>query len=212
MLRIAIVEKETFVGYVESIILPLFTGSSIAGEEESSARDSEVALGAGGTVLIKPSKNDEYRLILKRNLAFKNNEVALLKSIIAEINNVSNLGLLLVDKSYLSRLTICEAVTDTASQTLLNIVTLLDSYSSRTYEGKRIDFGIIINESIDVEERNENLHYTKLFNSDFFAVLSNGVQSCVEFDKDGYFLGHMSLEKLRFRPTICSYTYISFAR
>ncbi|MBE7074463.1 MAG: hypothetical protein E7376_00560 [Clostridiales bacterium] len=212
-------EKATFIGYVESIILPLFTGSTIAGEEESSARDSEVALGAGGTVLIKPSKNDEYRLILKRNLAFKTNEVALLKSIIAEISNVSNLGLLLVDKSYLSRLNmtaiekaICEAVTETASQTLLNIVTLLDSYSSRTYEGKRIDFGIIINESIDIEEKKENLHYKKLFNSDFFAVLSNGVQSCVEFDKDGYFLGHMSLEKLRFRPTICSYDYISFAR
>ena len=47
---------------------------------------------------------------------------------------------------------------------------------------------------------------------DFFAVLSNGFQSCVEFDKDGYYLGHISLERMRFKPTICSLDYISLAR
>lgn len=212
-------EKEKFLSYVENIILPLFTGSSIIGEEESNARDNEVALGSGGTVLIKPSKNDEYRLILKRNLSFKANEVALLKSIIAELGNVSNLGLLLPDQSYLRRLNmtaiekaICESITETASETLLNIVTLLDSYSSRTYEGKRIDFGIIINETNDSENKIDRLHYHNMFKYDFFAVLSNGMQSCVEFDKDGYYIGHMSLERMRFKPTICSYDYISFAR
>lgn len=212
-------EKETFINYVESIILPLFTGSSIAGEEESSSRDSEVALGTGGTVLIKPNKNDEYRIILKRNLSFRANEVALLKSIISELNNVSNLGLLLPDLSYQRRLNmtaiekaICESITETASETLLNIVTMLDSYSSRTYEGKRINFGVIINETIESENKIERLHYSKMFGCDFFAVLSNGVQSCVEFDKNGFYLGHMSLDRMRFKPTICSYDYTSFAR
>mgnify|MGYP002515467858 CR=1 FL=1 len=208
-----------FLNYVENIILPLFTGSSIAGEEESNARDNEVALGSGGTVLIKPNKNDEYRLILKRNLSFKANEVTLLKSIISELGNVSNLGLLLPDQSYLKRLNmtaiekaICESVTETASETLLNIVTMLDSYSSRTYEGKRIDFGIIINESLQSENKLDRIHYQNMFKYDFFAVLSNGMQSCVEFDKDGYYIGHMSLERMRFKPTICSYDYISLAR
>lgn len=212
-------EKERFYNYVESIILPLFTGSVIAGEEESNPRDNEVALGVGGTVLIKPNKNDEYRLILKRNLSFRANEVALLKSIIAELGSVANLGLLLPDQSYLKRLNmtaiekaICESITETASDTLLNIVTMLESYSSRTYEGKRIDFGIIINETIESEAKIDRLHYHNLFNYDFFAVLSNGMQSCVEFDKDGFYIGHMSLERMRFKPTICSYDYISFAR
>lgn len=212
-------EKNVFLNYVESIILPLFTGSTIAGEVESNARDNEVALGSGGTVLIKPNKNDEYRLVLKRNLSFRANEVALLKSIIAELGSVSNLGLLLPDQSYLKRLNmtaiekaICESITENASNTLLNIVTMLESYSSRTYEGKRIDFGIIINETIESENKIERLHYQNMFNYDFFAVLSNGMQSCVEFDKDGFYIGHMSLERMRFKPTICSYDYISFAR
>ena len=124
-------EKETFLNYVKAMIIPMFTGSMIVGEVESNARDSEVALGPGGTVLIKPTKNDEYRLVLKRNLAFKANEVSLIKSIISETERVTNLGL--EDSSYINRLnmtalekSICESVSEVASETLLNIIMILD--------------------------------------------------------------------------------------
>ena len=199
------------------MILPMFTGSSIAGEVESNPRDSEVALGPGGTVLIKPNKNDEYRLVLKRNIAFKASEVTLLRSIINEIAKVSNVGI--DDKSYLTRLNmtamekaICESISEVAGETLLNVLLHLETFSNRTYEGKRITFGIIINEKQEAENPSDNLYYEDMFDYDFFAVLSNGVQSCVEFDKNGYYLGHMALEKLRFRPTISPYDYISFCR
>ncbi|MBE7082097.1 MAG: hypothetical protein E7378_00235 [Clostridiales bacterium] len=211
-------EKEVFISYVKTMIMPLFTGSAIIGEEESSSRDNEVALGTGGTILIKPTKNDEYRLILKRNLAFKANEVELIRSIISEIQNVYNLGLLL-DKNYLNRLkvtaiekAICESISDVASDTLLNLITLLDGYATKTYEGRRMNFGIIINETQENTSQQKNLHYEEMFKKDFFAVLSNGINSGVEFDKNGYYLGHMSLERMRFKSTICSYDYVSFAR
>lgn len=210
-------EKETFLNYVQDLILPLFTGSTISGEVESNARDSEVALGPGGTVLIKPSKNDEYRLVLKRNIAFKTSEVALLRAIITEIAKVHNYGL--EDKSYIARMNmtaiekaICESVTEVAGETLLNILMQLETFSNRTYEGKRITFGIIINEKQQAVNQTKNLFYDNMFDYDFFTVLSNGVQSCVEFDKNGYYLGHMALEKLRFRPTISPYDYTSFSR
>lgn len=210
-------DKETFLNYVNEMILPMFTGSSIAGEVESNSRDSEVALGPNGTVLIKPNKNDEYRLVLKRNLAFKASEVALLKSIIFETTKVTSLGDL--DKSYIARINmtaiekaICESITDCASDTLLNLIMILDSFATRTYEGRRVNFGIIINEVQKCENPRKNLSYPEMFKYDFFSVLSNGIQSCVEFDKDGYYIGHISLEKLRFRPTISPYDYISFAR
>ena len=210
-------ERETFLKYVNDLIIPMFTGSSIAGEVESNSRDSEVALGPGGSVLIKPNKNDEYRLVLKRNIAFKTREVALLRSIITEIAKVSELGLL--EKSYSTRMTttaieksICESISEVAGETLLNILMNLESFSNRTYEGKRITFGIIINEKQECENPVKNLYFQDMMDHDFFSVLSNGVQSCVEFDKNGYYLGHMALEKLRFRPTISPYNYISFCR
>ena len=116
-------EKETFLKYVDSIIIPLFTGSSIVGEVESNSRDNEVALGLGGTVLIKPNKNDEYRLVLKRNIAFKTSEVALIKAIISEISNISNLNF--DEGSYISRLNLtaiekalCESISEVAGKTL----------------------------------------------------------------------------------------------
>jgi len=211
-------EKERFLKYVKSMILPMFTGSSIAGEVESNSRDSEVALGPGGTVLIKPSKNDEYRLVLKRNIAFKASEVALLKSIIYEIANISNLDMEEYSP-YIARMSltaiekaICESITEVAGKTLLSFLHNLETFANRTYEGQRITFGIIINEKQICENPSENLFYANMFKSDFFNVLSNGVQSCVEFDRNGYFLGHMALEKLRFRPTISPYDYISFSR
>ena len=210
-------EKLAFQNYVKNIILPMFTGSVVIGEVESNARDNEVALGPGGTVLIKPTKNDEYRLILKRNIAFKNTEVSLLKEIISEISKIYNSGFL--EKGYIDRMNmtaiekaICDSATEIASDTLLDTVMILDSFANRTYEGKRINFGIIINEVQECENPSKNIYYKEMFGNDFFAVLSNGIQSCVEFDKNGYYLGHMSLEKLRFKPTICPYDYMSFAR
>lgn len=210
-------EKETFLEYVNDLIIPLFTGSVISGEVESNSRDSEVALGPSGTVLIKPSKNDEYRIVLKRNISFKASEVTLLRAIIFEIAKVSELGI--SESSYLSALNttaiekaICNSVSEVAGETLLNILINLETFSNRTYEGKRIALGIIINEKQELENPAKNLHYLEMMDCDFFAVLSNGVQSCVEFDKNGYYLGHMALEKLRFRPTISPYNYISFSR
>ncbi len=210
-------EKETFLNYVKNMILPMFTGSTIAGEVESNSRDSEVALGPGGTILIKPSKNDEYRVVLKRNIAFKTSEVALIKAIIAEITSISNLNF--DEDSYISRLNltaiekaICESISEVAGKTLLNMLLYLEAFANRTYEGQRITFGIIINEKQISQNPVKNIYYRSMFNNDFFAVLSNGIQSCVEFDRDGYYLGHMTLEKIRFRPTISPYDYISFSR
>ena len=81
-------EKAEFYNILQKLVLPLFTGSYIDGEAESSSRDSEVAIGKKNSLLLKPSKQDEYRLVLKRGQAFQNFEIALLKSILSEINNI----------------------------------------------------------------------------------------------------------------------------
>ena len=49
-------QKQEFMELLQNFIIPLFTGSELEGEEESSSRDAEVAQGAGGTILCKPNK------------------------------------------------------------------------------------------------------------------------------------------------------------
>ena len=78
-------EKVAFINLLNSLITPLFTGCEIVGEEESSSRDSEVAIN-NGLLLCKMDKADEYRIQLKRVLPFKNNDANLVKAILNEIN------------------------------------------------------------------------------------------------------------------------------
>lgn len=209
--------KEVFIKYVEELILPLFTGSHIAGEDVSTIRDSEVAQGAGGTMLVKPHKEDEYRLIIKRSQPFKNMDIELMHAIIAELDKINDYEI--EDITYKQRLqtlamekAICNSLTDVSSNVLLGVIQELDRCARKTYEGKRISFGIVINEYNNCPERSDTLYYSNLFKKDFFTVISNGVQSCIEIDKEGYLLGHVMFEKLRFVPTIAPYDYIGVAK
>lgn len=212
-----VMTKEVFEKYVQELVLPLFTGSHIAGEDESTSRDSEVAQGTGGTMLVKPHKEDEYRLIIKRSQPFKNNDIELMRAIIEELDLINDYGI--NDEVYVKKLqslamekAICKSLTDISYNTLLGIISGLDKYARKTYEGSEIKFGIIINEYNNCQNKIENLHYSSLFRKDFFSVLSNGEQTCVEVDKEGYVLGHILFERLRSAPTICPYDYTGVAR
>ncbi len=209
--------KEVFIKYVQELILPLFTGSHIAGEDVSTNRDSEVAQGNGGTMLVKPHKEDEYRLIIKRSQPFKNNDIELMHAIIAELDKISEYGI--EDQTYKQRLqtlamekAICNSLSEVSSDVLLGVIQELDKYARKTYEGHTISFGIVINEYNNCSERVDTLYYANLFKRDFFTVISNGMQSCIEIDKEGYLLGHVMFEKLRFVPTISPYDYIGVAK
>ena len=200
---------------MNKLILPLFTGSWLVGEEESNAREAEVALGKQNTVLIKPHKTADYRLILKRGRAYQPFELALLKNIIKEMNDVTEAAYL--DPTYEMTLlekaiekAVCDSVALSASSTMLALVNALSSWSNRTYEGKRIDFGIILN--LSEQSENCSLHATDMLSSDFFALLSDGKNSFIEFDKDGYLMGYVSLAKVRNYASIAPNEFNYIAR
>ena len=209
--------KDIFIKYVQELILPLFTGSYIAGEDISTSRDSEVAQGDSGSMLVKPHKEDEYRLILKRSQPFKNADIELMRAIIEELDKINEYQI--DDDTYKQRLqtlamekAICKSLTDVSADVLLGVISELDSFARKTYEGQRIKFGIIINEFNNCPNKSDNLYYKNMFKKDFFAVLSNGMQSCVELDKDGYLIGHVLFDKLKLMPTISPYDYNGVAK
>ena len=210
-------EKQQFTDIINELLLPLFTGSVIVGEEESSARDSEVAQGAGGSVLIKPYKTDEYRLIVKRNQPFKSNEVNLIRSMIAELVRVHEFNIF--EYTYLHKMqttaiekAICNSLSEVASETLLGIITQLDSWIDRTYEGRRTSFGFILNEAVTSTSKTDNLKYQSVLQNDFSALLSDGKSSFLEVDKEGYIIGHVLMERIRFTPTLCPNDFNNLAR
>ncbi len=208
--------KEEFYKICQKLILPLFTGSYIDGEEPSSLRDNEIAYGKQNSLLIKPDKSDEYRLVLKRGQPFQAFEVNLLKSIITEINIIS--GLDLNDENYTMTLqthaiekAICSSITtEEGASTLVGLVNEMSSWANRTYEGSKVDIGIIVNQSVEAEE--DSLHFSNLLDKDFFCLLSDGRNSFVEFDINGYLIGHVQINKIKMMPTIAPREYEQVAR
>lgn len=211
-------EKSEFYKVVNKLVLPLFIGSFIEGEEESTSRDSEVAFGRRNSLLIKPSKTDEYRLILRRGQPFQVFEVNLLRNILDEINKISSLNL--DDESYISVLqnnaiekSICASISDAeTSNVMFGILTELEKWGARTYEGKKIAIGIIINTSLDNSDQPETISYSDIMDRDFFALLSDGIDSYIEFDKKGNLVGYLQLDKVKKVPSIAPCDYEMVAR
>lgn len=208
-------DKISFTSMITDIVLPLFTGSQIIGEEPSSSRDFEAAQGPNGTMLIKPTKADEYRLIIQRNQPFKNHDIVLVKSVINELVLISSLGI--GEPAYLHRLqhsaiekAICSSLSENCGYVLLELLSEITKWAERTYEGRDLTFGFVINENSVASNTMPNLHFSKLLSNDFMALLSDGVKSTIEFDKYGYLIGYNSL-KPRTNHLICPPKYLSFA-
>ena len=140
--------KSRFLEFVDSYILKMFTGSEIIGEETSSNRDNCVAQGDGGSIKIKFSRSDPYRIIVKRAQPFKNFEIHLVKSIIEEMSKVISIrtredyikGLenLIIEKA------ICKSLTNSTSNTLGLLLNMLAYWGQRTYEGKHMSLGFVV--------------------------------------------------------------------
>lgn len=208
-------DKDKFYVVLTKLILPLFTGSVLMGEEESNARESEIAIGKQNSLLIKPNKSADYRFIIKRGRAFQPFEISLLKNILKELSQINESAFL--DPTYELTLqekavekAVCDSVAPSASSVMLGLISALTKWSHRTYEGKAVDFGIILNLSENEDEK--KLHYSNIVSTDFFALLSDGKYSFVEFNKDGYLMGYVSLEKINSYSTTAPNTYNRVAR
>lgn len=208
-------EKSEFYDIVGKLIVPLFTGSYLAGEQESSSRDQEVALGKGDTILLKPEKTDCYRLVLKRGQAFKSFEVNLIRSILTELNTIWAMGL--NDKMYLDHLynlaiekSLIENITDSGSDTILGIINGLETWSARTYEGRTVQLGVLVN--LSAVDSGANVTFSQIMSSDFYALFTDGKSSFMEFDRNGNLLGYVNLKRTKSVPTIAPNVFDRLAR
>ena len=211
-------EKNAFIDLVKVLITPLFTGCDIVGEEESSNRDSEVAIGTNGVLLCKMDKNDDYRIVLKRVLPFKNSDAVLVKSILNETKTISDYNIIEEGHKrslqlYSLEKAICKSVCEHSYETLHTLISQLNAWGSRTYEGQPTTFGFIINDTLDSkqEEVAENLHISKILSRDFSALLCDGISSCIELDCDGYVLSHITIPQLGFADTYSPIEFVNMA-
>lgn len=207
--------KLQFADFIKDNILPIFTGSEIVSEEPSTSRDSLVAQGSSGSLLVKFNKADEYRYQIKRIQPFKNYEVALVKSIVTELGALKESN---IDESYFRTLqshvienAICKSVSETSHETLHQIVSQLNTWSKRTYEGKGATFGFLVCNIKAIGKQNPNLHISKILQENFSAVLADGINTCFKISSDGYLLNYITLPKSKDQNINAPYDYIDMA-
>lgn len=206
-------DKQEFLNFVQDNILSLFTGSEIVGEEESTSRDACVALGQGGTILIKFKKSDEYRYVLKRIQPFKHFEISLIRSVIDEMSKIySNrytrdyrrqIEQIIIEKA------ICKSITNN-HVTLQAVLSTLGRWGMRTYEGTHASFGLIITNK-KANETNPNLEINNFLGKDFSALLSDGKNTFMQISSDGYLLGYVNAPKMAKSDAFVPYEYLNMA-
>lgn len=210
-------EKQEFVELVQSVIIPLFTGSEIEGEEESTIRDAEVAQGTGGTILCKPSKTAEYRLVIKREQPFKKFEIQLVRSILEELNNVYKYNI--VEEAYKRSLqqyalerAICRSITDKSTDTLLTLIYELSLWGSKTYEGIRPTFAFIVSPRNINDKTKTPIHFTKMISRDFSTMLSDGVNGVIFINSKGMLINYFNLPNISDQNVYAPYDYVKMAK
>ncbi len=207
--------KTRFLEFLHDYILKMFTGSSIADEEVSSSRDNIVAQGDGGAVKVKFSREDNYRIIIKRAQPFKNFEMHLIRSIIEEMHKINDLNITEDYKKSLKNSiiekAICRSLTNSSSKTLSSLLSDLSYWGQRTYEGNATTLGFIVTNKKMGRQTNQSLHISKFLQKDFAALLSDGMNSFMEISADGYVSNYISYAKQVDNSLFAPYKYLQLA-
>ncbi len=206
-------DKQDFLEFVEKNILGLFTGSEIVGEEESTPRDACVALGSNGTVLIKFNKQDEYRFVIKRVQPFKTFEISIIKSVIDEMSRIYTNKLAREYSKQIEHIIIEKAICKSITSNyivLQNLLSSLERWSMRTYEGNHTSFGFIFTNK-KAKEKNNNLSINNFLYKDFSALLSDGKDTFMEISSDGFLTGYITSPKVAKEDFYAPYEYIKMA-
>lgn len=75
------------------------------------------------------------------------------------------------------------------NNTLIKLIDLLEGWSTKTYEGKRMPFGFIV----DLKKESENkVNYLSFLEEEFSATLTDGITSVITIDRNGYILDYSS--------------------
>lgn len=162
-------------------------GATLTGSTASTPREKLVAYyQAPNQIAIKLTKGSTSRFILKRDRKFEEEESRLAEDFLGVVNIISEAG----DRAYfgelvraLPRWVIARHLKQ--ETTLAAILEQLDSWSSETYEGRRITcaLGLMQNPS------NTGVMLSEYWSNSYAPVLSNGYDTILEIGSDGQLAG-----------------------
>lgn len=193
-------EQEKFRKIIEQYICPILTGSTIGDEVQPNSKSDFATLQYGGQVMhLRPEKDSKYKVSISRPQPFALPDKNIVNSIIDEI--VSNYKK--VDDKYNQKIItyavevgICKYLTGDSYNLLLDVLDGFDTWATRTYEGRKVTFSILIDFEDTQQVSDEYPHIIPILQQDFFALLSNSVDTCIKVSSKGALLEYLTLTDL----------------
>ena len=208
-------QREDFNLIVTEYICPILTGAEVVGIVESSTASDLVTIQANGqTIHIRPDKNSDYKVAIRRSQIFKKFDTNIVKSVVREIC----LNYHKVDAPYRERVIyhstevgICKYISPANYNVLFDILDGFDRWAIRTYEGRRVTFSFIVDFDNLQESSAEYPAVDKMLEQDFCALLSNSVKSCLVISAYGALLGYLNTFENQENNVYSPLKYNSFA-
>lgn len=151
-----------------------------------------------------------YRI--SRDQPFLPTDVELMVTFIKETDNIEALPNM--SNEYIEALrttalnkAIADALSPDASPVILKVINALTRLSERTYEGSKIKYGVFINTLLEADNRTNNISFSNLMQENYSAVLTNGTESFIELDKDGFILRYLQLNSEKSDLGLAPYDY-----
>lgn len=182
----------------ERYLLPFFSGARLELQaEESTANEKTVAFVVNQqTIGFKVNKHDGYRLHIRRDQSFSNatspsGEFNLIQAFVDCLSSMESVLTQDLKDEFLStfqRRVIARAIAPEGKyKTILLAIDQISLWASKLYEGAPICSAIGISPNA---ENPSSLTLQKIGSGDFGAVLSNGIDTLLEFNQDLEFVKH----------------------
>ena len=107
----------------------------------------------------------------------------------AILNNYSSFAKIICEYDYAVQRGICHWIADDCPEQLEHLLIILEKWSSKTYEGKKVPFAFVIN----LKNTNGSFNYINFLYEEYSATFTDGITSIIELDKNLNFIKYDSL-------------------
>jgi hypothetical protein len=202
----------------EKYLLPFFSGATVENSISSTQSDRVTAFLDPQTIAFKVHKSDRYRLLFRRDQPFAQKadtarEARVIEAFVSLLGRMSSelQGPLKEDLlSTFQRRVVAEASTEPGeSDNLLKLIDQMALWASRLYEGAPITSAIAIDPGV---QGVKSLPLSSIASEDFFAVLSNGMDSMLTLSRHLNLTGHIVLDSSPSDSGFCPWRYTAIAK
>lgn len=208
--------QEEFTTIVAQEICPVLAGAVVTKVLAGHPAHEQVAIRADRqTMAISPTKRAAYQVEISRSQVFSAEDARLVEAIIVEIVA----GFRKVAAPYRARVIqyaievgICKFLALHDYPMLVDVLDGFDSWSQRTYEGRKPTFSIVVDFASKHKPDEGHPAIGEVLAADFSALLSNSVESGLILSAAGALIGYANFTRAAVKDnTYAPWRYMAFA-